>query len=395
MPRSRASFTTGLALGLGATLLYAVAKRVPAPIPESLIGWEWAARVAVRVSGREGRLSPGERESLGPYYRSMVDELEGPIAAYTGTHLPQATRVYVMDRRGWIRANVANFRELFAPIDSLYVDVTRSGPATLPGVPHASQAMLSAQVGALLGFLARKVLGQYDMSLLGREPISGGKLYFVEPNIRALESALGVPVHDLRRWIALHESTHAHEFEVYPWVRSHMNDLLERYLRSVVDDMRQAQGGTGVVSFINRLVENLRGGRSLLEAMMTAEQRDMVSRLQGLMSLAEGYSNHVMNAVGRTLLPSFDLIHDRVENRQRQRGRSDELFLRLTGLKMKMDQYRLGEAFADHVAEQRGIDFLNKAWEAAEYLPTEWEIQQPDAWIRRIEGQLSLRPAPG
>jgi len=393
MPSYRASFRTGLLLGLGATFLYAAARRGRRSAPASLIGWDWATRVATRVSGADGRLTAHEQDRLQPYYADMVADLEGPIAAYTGTQLAQSTRVQVMDRPAWVRANVANFRELFQPIDELYQEVTHGSPLGLPGLAQASQALLSVQVGTLLGYLARKVLGQYDMSLLGKEPLDGGQLYFVEPNIRALETMLDVPPDELRRWIALHEATHAHEFEVYPWVRGYMNEHLQHYLRSMVADMRRSRDVSMLTTMLGRLIENLRSGRSLLESMMTPEQRGIVSRLQALMSLAEGYSNHVMNAVGKDLLPHFHLIHDRVEARQRQRGKAEELFLRLTGLKMKLDQYRLGEAFTDHVVRARGVALLNRAWEAPEHLPTEAEIKDPNRWIARMDGLAALRAA--
>jgi coenzyme F420 biosynthesis associated uncharacterized protein len=387
MPRYRASLLTGIAFGLGATLLYAATRRAPGAYPRTLIGWDWATRVAARLSGANGSLSAAEHAELDPYYRSMVRELEAPISAYTGTVLPQSTDVFVMDREDWIIANVANFRELFEPIDELYIELSRASGPTLPGIPQAGQAMLSAQVGTLLGYLARRVLGQYDMSLLGKEILTGGKLYFVEPNIRVLQQTMGVPIDELRRWIALHESTHAHEFEVYPWVRGYMNEQLQRYLRSVISDMRRGQDGHGIATLITRLLDNLRSGRSMLESVMSEEQREIVSRLQALMSLAEGYSNHVMNAVGRELLPSFELIHERVEQRQQRRGRTEELFLRITGLKMKMEQYRLGEAFTDEVVRERDVSFLNLAWQAPENLPSEWEIQHPLDWIKRIDQQ--------
>jgi putative hydrolase len=103
------------------------------------------------------------------------------------------------------------------------------------------------------------------------------------------------------------------------------------------------------------------------------------------MSLAEGYSNHVMNRVGADLLPHYEEIHARVEHRQKQRGPIEELFLRLTGLKMKMEQYALGEAFAARVVDQRGVAFLNRAWHAPDRLPTEAEIRAPERWIARMD----------
>ena len=82
-------------------------------------------------------------------------------------------------------------------------------------------------MGVLLGYLARRVLGQYDLSLLGREPRCAGRLYFVEPNIAGVQQELGLDDEDFRLWIALHETTHAFEFEAYPWVREYFNTMLE------------------------------------------------------------------------------------------------------------------------------------------------------------------------
>jgi coenzyme F420 biosynthesis associated uncharacterized protein len=238
----------------------------------------------------------------------------------------------------------------------------------------------------LVGYLSRRVLGQYDIALLGEEPISGGKLYFVEPNLRQVEETLGVPPDELRRWIALHEATHAHEFELYPWVRDYLNSSLRRYLELLIEDMRGRGSGEGsLMAIMNRFLGNLRQGHNVINALMNAQQRELMSRLQALMALAEGYSNHVMNQVGKDLLPNFELIHERVEHRQRQRSRVEQLFLKITGLSLKMEQYRLGEQFVDDVVKRRGMAFVNRAWQAPESLPSEAEIRNPEAWIRRME----------
>jgi coenzyme F420 biosynthesis associated uncharacterized protein len=200
-----------------------------------------------------------------------------------------------------------------------------------------------------------------------------------------VEHTLAVPPDELRRWIALHEATHAHEFELHPWVRTYLNDSLKQYLRLLIEDMRGRADENTLVSIVNRFVTNLRHGHNLINALMTPQQRELMSRLQALMALAEGYSNHVMNSVGRDLLPHFQLIHKRVEHRQRNRSQIEQVFLKITGLSLKMEQYRLGELFVDHVVRERGIAFVNRAWHEPETLPTEAEIRDPGRWIRRME----------
>src|SRR3977135_1497660 len=213
---------------------------------------------------------------------------------------------------------MVNFRSLLQPVEEFYKENmgrSRFGPP--PAFQLAARMMLSSQVGVLVGYLARRVLGQYDIALLGDAPPPAGKLYFVEPNLVQVEQTLGVPPQELRRWIALHEATHAHEFELYPWVRTYLNGSLRQYLRLLIDDMRGRDDQSTLLSLVNRFLVNLRHGHNLINALMTPQQRELMSRLQALMALAERYSNHVMNQGGRELLPHFNLIHDRVQHRQR------------------------------------------------------------------------------
>jgi coenzyme F420 biosynthesis associated uncharacterized protein len=160
---------------------------------------------------------------------------------------------------------------------------------------------------------------------------------------------------------------------------------LRQYLRLLIEDMRGRGEENTLAVIAGRFINNLRQGHNVLNALMTPQQRELMSRLQALMSLAEGYSNHVMNSVGKDLLPHFHLIHDRVEHRQRQRSQVEQVFLKITGLSLKMEQYRLGEQFVDHVVRERGIGFANRAWQTPETLPNEAEIRDPGRWIRRME----------
>jgi coenzyme F420 biosynthesis associated uncharacterized protein len=321
-------------------------------------------------------------------YEGMLRDIEAPIAAYTHNELSLAnTRVEVLDRTGWIRANMVNFRELLQPVEDFYRETASRSRFPPPfALQRGAQMLLSSQIGILVGYLSRRVMGQYDIALLGHEPITGGKLYFVEPNLRQVEQLLGVPADELRRWIALHEATHAHEFELYPWVREYLNTSLRQYLRLLLEDMRGRGDENTLATIVARFVGNLRQGHNVINALMTAPQRELLSRLQALMALAEGYSNHVMNNVGRDLLPNFGLIHERVEQRQRQRSPAEQWFLRVTGLSLKMEQYRLGEQFVDAVVRARGITFVNRAWHSQEALPSEAEIRDPGRWVARMEG---------
>src|SRR5215204_380684 len=209
-----------------------------------LIDWRTARDIAVTMS-RDEALSMADRRKLDAEYRTLVARCVPIVSEYTGDHLPDAPeRTFAFDRVDWVNANIDAFERMFAPLEGLNLlgdAANRSIAGQMLGT--LNQKVLSAEVGLLLGYLARKVLGQYDLTLLGREPMAPGRLYYVEPNIKAAERTLGLPREDFRMWLALHETTHAFEFEAHPWVRGHFNALLERYFAFFKEDVDQLKNG--------------------------------------------------------------------------------------------------------------------------------------------------------
>jgi coenzyme F420 biosynthesis associated uncharacterized protein len=363
-----------------------------------LINWGQVRTVATSMNRGES-LGPAERASLAAEYRRLVESCLGPITAYTGTPLPrpfEATLAF--DRADWVNANIDNFEQLFAPLEGLNPlnDQQPQIASVLWG--NASQTVISGEMGLLLGYLARRVLGQYDLALLGKEPITDGKLYFVEPNIRQVQQQLGLPLDDFRMWLALHETTHVFEFEAHPWLRAHLNGILEQYFEFLSQDMSQLkEGGFGTLrSFLDR--SKRRGGagqdgastNNWIERLMTAEQRELFSQMQATMAIVEGYSNHVMNVIGRQMLPGFDRITKQFEQRKREKSVAEQIFIRLTGLDMKLEQYRLGEQFIDRVVALRGHAFAHQVWDGPETMPNLEEVKSPERWIARIDAQQAL-----
>lgn len=363
--------------------------------PPKLIDWEQARGIAVNMN-RASALTATERARLDAAYRELVQRCVPLISDYTKSELPgPLDQTFAFDRVDWINANLDAFELMFAPLEEL--NPLGEGKSSIASALWGgiNQTVLSAELGLLLGYLARRVLGQYDLALLGREPVVGGKLYFVEPNIRMVEQTLKLPRADFRMWLALHETTHAFEFEAHPWVRAHFNGMLERYFEFLKQDAEHLkQGFRGLKVFVERARSRDKGEGSWIEALMTPEQRALFNEMQATMCMVEGYSNHVMNAIGRDLLPTYDLIAKRFEQRQRQRTFAEQLFARLTGLDVKMEQYRLGEEFIDQVVAERGHDFARRIWEGPEFLPTMAEIRQPEQWLARMDARTTVGALP-
>jgi coenzyme F420 biosynthesis associated uncharacterized protein len=372
----------GVVAGYGARYVASRVSRGAERGPMRLIDWGQARRFALRVSQWEQAAIP-DRAARRAQYTRLVERSEPLIAEYLGVRLPQPiNRVYVVDRREWLEANFNSFEVLFAPVEELYTRVGVRQGSLGASLGQINSALIGAQMGVLLGFLARRVLGQYDLSLLSPDPQVRGSLYFVEPNISRVQTQLGLSDEDFRLWIALHECTHVFEFEAYPWVRPYFNDLLRQFLGQVSDQLESL--GVGLPQLLGRLVGGRSSGRHWIERMLTPEQQRIFDQLQALMSLVEGYSNHIMNAIGGRLLPSFEQIEHRVQQRQQNRPLIEELFNRITGMDLKLAQYQQGEAFVNAVADARGVAFVNRVWDRPENLPTMAEIREPQRWIARM-----------
>lgn len=354
----------------------------------ALINWRRAQGIASALN-RDDPFGETPREQFNQYYAALVKQAAPLVAAAIGSEMPnRVLHIAAVSRAEWVAANINSFRQLFAPIERFHAEgLAEDGQSGSIGnllFGGVNQALLSVEVGLLLGYLARHVLGQYDLSLLAPE-MRNGKLYFVESNIQALQTQLGLDPDDFRLWITLHEVTHAYQFEAHAWLRPYFDTLLNAYFDTMREDLgAMREGAMGIGTFINRAREGRKEGGGWIEAVMTPVQRDIFQRVQALMTIVEGSGNYVMNAVGKTLLPSYDYIHERVENRQGNRKLIEKLFMRLTGLDLKMEQYAQGEAFLKQIATEKGQAFANLVWRGPDYLPTLEEIANPSAWVARV-----------
>ena len=251
------------------------------------------------------------------------------------------------------------------------------------GVALANRWVTTRQIGLLLGFMGSRVLGQYDLALLSAE-MTPGRLLFVEENIRLTARNLGVPLDDFRTWIALHETTHAFEFEAHPWLRPYLAERLERQLGAFSASGR----GVAAPDLLRRLGRSLRrdpDGGHWMERLMSDEQRRLFRETQAVMSLLEGFSDYIMDEVGQDLVPDVERISARFHARREQRKSGFErAIMRVTGMDMKLEQYKKGERFVRTIAERGGPAALERLWSGPETMPVEGEIEAPGRWLARV-----------
>jgi coenzyme F420 biosynthesis associated uncharacterized protein len=335
----------------------------------SVVDTSLAAGVAARLAPPGPSLSLSEAADVVVMLRDLTDEAEAHVRAVTGLH-GRVGPATVVDRAGWAQANAEGFDNVLSPLTEALTRkqnrVTVAATAKVTGV----------QVGSLLAWLSSKVLGQYEaFQPEGQE----GRLLLVAPNIVQAERKLGVDPHDFRLWVALHEVTHRTQFTAVPWLHGHVRDEVQSLITASKLDDPEA-----LLARLKQLASGPRSG-SLVEMISTPEQREVMDRVTGFMSLLEGHAEHVMDGVGPAVVPSVAHIRDRFEQRRREKGGPLERFLRrLLGMEMKALQYSQGRAFVGHVVDKLGMDGFNRIWTSPETLPSKAEITDPDAWIARV-----------
>lgn len=349
----------------------------PGTVQPTLVDWNLARRIA----GLAGA-GPGEREVAGSDIPATARRLEPEVSAYTRLRpdgaVPQAELV---DREQWVDANVRTFSVMLEPVIGRMSDrIGVAGPLAGP-LRMAAGATVAAEAGLVLGYMSQRVLGQYELSLI--QPEAPSRLLFVAPNLEKAITELELEREPFLDWIVLHELTHALQFTGVPWLRDHLGGLMKQYLGTVeVQVKRGAAGGIPLLPDITELVQRFREG-GLIALMQTRDQRRLMDRLQSTMAVVEGYSEHVMDALGEDLVPGYTDLRQAMQRRRHSRSAPEKLLQQLLGLELKLRQYELGKEFCDAVVERAGMEALNRVWESPERLPSLAELEAPVKWLDR------------
>ena len=353
-----------------------------------MVDWDLAVSAAARLAGPGPMITRPEAEAVVTELRADADRSTGLVREFTGLEATERTApVLVVDRTGWIQANADGFEDVIGPL----IEKLQSRRGAPNAVAEAVGSKVTGlEVGGLLGFMSSKVLGQFDPfysgpGLDGGAP-AAGRLLLVAPNIVHVENELGVDPTDFRLWVCLHEETHRVQFTAVPWMREHIHGEIGRLVGAVDLDPAKVAGMLGEA--LKRVGDVFRGDDdvSLMDLFSTSEQRVVMDRLTGVMSLLEGHADVVMDGVGPKVIPSVDEIRRKFNQRRKGTSYLDRVLRRLLGLDAKMAQYRDGAAFVRATVDAVGMDGFNAVWAGPENLPTKAEIGDPAVWVRRVHG---------
>jgi coenzyme F420 biosynthesis associated uncharacterized protein len=350
---------------------------------EQLIDWRFAAATARQLVPPGPQIGRDEAKAVVADLKALATVAEGHVRAHTRLDPgDEPGNVVVVDRPGWVTANIDGFRVILEPvIDRLLAKRRMPNPTAIA----IGSRVTGAELGGLLAYLATKVLGQYEIFL--PEGQGTGRLSLVAPNIVAAEQGLRVDPHDFRLWVCLHEMAHRVQFTAVPWLREHLRTQITSYVDAIeLDPLTMLRRLFGLFGAAFDAARGKGGERelSLIEVMQTPAQRAILDRLTAVMSLLEGHAEFVMDDVGPQVVPSVEEIRRRFDRRRHDISPFDRVLRQLLGLDAKMRQYSDGAAFVRRVVDRVGIDGLNKAWQSPDTLPTRPEIADPDAWVARV-----------
>ena len=378
---------------------------VRAPDP---VDWPTARRIARLVAGRDPLSDSYLAASLHADFEALTVHAEELVAEHTGLRAPGNASARVLDRREWVDSNLTSMRTMLDPL------MQRFG-ARLAHNPLApmSRRVAAGELGALLGYLSQRVLGQYDLlvpesadaaepgmaqrgshvngadaaepgsHVIGVDEPNGDAVYYVGANVLGLEKRFAFRPRDFRLWIAIHEVTHRAQFTGVPWMRAHFLGLVRQAFDLVDPDPRT------VMRAVTKAVDEIRAGRNPLDdggvvgLFASPEQRGVLSQVQALMSLLEGHGNVVMDDLGRRHVVGQERMSRVLQTRRQQRGITSAMH-KLLGLEQKMRQYEVGEKFVRGAIALAGPNAIDVAWEAPGNLPTLAELDAPDRWLFRV-----------
>jgi len=340
-----------------------------------LVDWDTAHQVGRKVAGPGASVPAEERARMRSDLAELVPHAEDLIKDFTGMAVGGfRSRAWAMSRSEWTRANLAGLQRLIEPLAGRILE-------TRPDRADFRRKALGAQIGVLLGYVSKKVLGQYDVFL---PPDDEGLLYFVGPNIIEVEQRFHLVPRDFRLWIAIHEVTHRVQFGAAPWLRTHLSGMVDSYLDSISLDSHE------LMDQLRRAAEQVRSGadwrgQGAVQLLLSEPQLELFTRMQGLMSLLEGHASFVMNDVARANVPEVDRMRKALQAR-RKTGGMEKTFQRMIGFDQKIAQYDAGERFVRQVWERAGMEGLNLVWRSADDLPSLDDIRNPERWLTRIAG---------
>lgn len=365
------------------------------------VNWDVARQIGGYMAAEgqsEGNVDPIERiklEELARVAELQIAEFTGLATSVTG----RAVSVKATNRSVWADATLDAYKPFFEKLATSL----GSGSLATPGLDPDDAAglgdamseemlgnllgvmapmILGMQLGLMVGHLARRSLGQYDLPV--PRP-AGDELLVVAANLDEFAKDWSLPPDDLRLWVCLDSVAH-HAVLGRPHVRARLEALLLEFAGGFTPDPNAMTEKMSAIDPTNQSSwEDVFGDPdALLGSMESEAQRRIKPALEALTSTIEGYVDYTMDEVGGRLIGSYGQLAEALRRRRVEANKGDRFVERLFGLELSQKQYDRGEAFVRGIVEREGASGLQRLWESERTLPTPNEVDAPGLWWERI-----------
>lgn len=356
-------------------------------------GWDSARQFAVQIAtGGMPESNPDPMDRIALQELARVAELH--VGDATGLDVSQTGRpltIVPVTKGEWARRTIDAWRPLLETLASNLTGPAMAAPDELEDDPQAAMlgpfvqligpVLLGLQAGSMVGHLASRSLGQYDLPI--PRPATD-ELVIVAANVAEFGSEWSLPAEDLRLWICLSELT-THAVLGVPHVRARLLELLQRHVSTFSLDTSGIESALGSFDPTEpeSLQEALGDPSALLGAIQSEAKHGLLPELSALAAVVVGYVDHVMDSVGTSLIGSYGMLTEALHRRRVEASSADRFVENLLGLELGREQYERGEAFIQGVLE-RGGD-INRLFMDVKDLPTPNEVDAPGLWLARID----------
>ena len=366
------------------------------------VNWDLAREVAESAARAEDRpVTPEETREVAEAGR-LADHWLDPTTTLPASGTEQAA----WTRLGWLTSTLQSWRQLVDPVagrvtaamgealekglsgEALPPEIAgmlaNAGPNPLAGVmQQVGGLVFGAQVGQALGTLAGEVLSTTEVGI----PL--GKSALLPVNVAAFADGLGVPLDEVRLYLALREAAHQRLFAHVPWLKAHLFDAVDAYARGIDVDLGAIEQAIGSFDPSNpeAIQEALTGG--LFEQEPTEAQKTALNRLENALALVEGWVDLVADTAATGTLPHADQLRETVRRRRASGGPAEQTFATLVGLQLRPRRLREAAQMWQLLTERRGIEGRDALWSHPDLLP---DLDDQDSWLGP-EGHAVSDPA--
>jgi coenzyme F420 biosynthesis associated uncharacterized protein len=357
----------------------------------SHVDWGTARKTSKRFAGDYPLADTYHERRFQLQAPDLVARASQLVAESTGLEIPGQPEVGVISRHDWVVTNTQSFARMLQPIEDAIAgsssDESSSGNSGNPAsqlTPFLAGKAVGVQIGAVLGFMSKRVLGQYELVLPTGDNDFGDTVLFVGANILSMERQHQFRPSSFRFWVALHECAHRAQFTGVSWMRPYFLSLVEQFIASDEPEKGRLLRIAAEVRSAREAGEDAIGDKGIVGLLASKGQREVLDKIQALMSLLEGHGHVVMDRVGEHEITDVKRMSNVLK--ARRKDPKSAAFMKLIGIEMKMRQYDDGAKFIHEVERLASWEELSVAWESQESLPTIDEIRDAQLWLDRMNG---------